>query len=119
MPAPSTLTSTGALIAEFGGKVYTSTQHATFDEKNHCEDRADRTVIVGITASLTCNCGASTQWSLPASSGHKVVCRRYFRCAGTEVDPDDNYLTIVRTAAPEPPCAHWAELPLTMSEDDA
>jgi hypothetical protein len=113
MPTLSTPVATGALIAEFDGKMYVSMRPATFDIERHTQDFVDRTVIVASTAVLKCDCGASTEWNPSAVPGGVTAYHYYYKGS----DPVDvrYHLKIVRTATTEPICDHWLEVPLTLA----
>lgn len=120
MPTPSIFVSTAAaLIAEFGGQLYVSIQHAQLDRdgryKTHFDDdgNADRVEFVEDAVTLSCDCGASVEW-IRSPAEVDAYAWLYFR--PTEKTDDPRYhLTIVRTPRSEPPCEHWSQIPLTLA----
>jgi hypothetical protein len=104
-------TETGAFIAEFGGKLYLSMHHASYDKERLCEDFVDRVVVVDTRWTISCSCGASFEWS-SSPSEDSVVAYRYFR--PLEEAGGYCHLTVVRSAKSEPLCDHWLELPLSL-----
>ncbi|MEU2106480.1 hypothetical protein [Nocardia sp. NPDC019255] len=90
----------GALIAEFGDKMYLSMRHASIAIQRQSG-----------TAELRCSCDAVAEWNL--STGGDTTAYRYVRdaCEGAE---RGCHLVIVRSTSPEPPCEHWLHVPLKL-----
>jgi hypothetical protein len=105
----------GALIAEFGGKMYLSMRCASI--AIHRQDRVvvDRVVQTLGTAELRCGCDAVAEWNLP--TGGETTAYRYVRDA-CELAERGCHLAIVRSTSPEPPCEHWLKVPLTLDRAD-
>lgn len=109
----STPVNTGALIAEFGGKLYVSTRHATAVTENVVQDHGIRVDVVDRRARITCECGVVAEWSAPRrQSGEWNVFRLFYGDA--ETDPYGP-LTIIRAVNDTPPCDHWSEVPLKLA----
>lgn len=104
------LVAPGALIAEFGGKLYVSLRSAGFDIRHEVAEFEARAVVAGRMAHLRCECGQTSEWDAPGWG--KAVAYRY---SHSESAVDRKYhLTIVRTRLDAPPCEHWLQVPLKM-----
>lgn len=105
---PNGMLSDGALIVEFGGKLYAASRPANVGDRTDIAEYAERQVVRGRYFTITCGCGESVETSVPRpATGTSPVVYRYFR------QPKGSYLVLARTPHPDPPCEHWHELPLT------
>ncbi|MGI5223049.1 hypothetical protein [Nocardia sp. CA-290969] len=108
--ANSELVAPGALIADFGGKLYVSVKRAGFSLEPRIESGTGYTTVTSRAAELRCECGQAGEWSYPTKAD-VVVSRHWHSDSEAGRKP---HLTIVHTALHKPPCDHWIRVPLKM-----
>ncbi|MFG1794147.1 hypothetical protein [Nocardia sp. NPDC049149] len=110
----------GVVIAYFGGRPWLAMRTVTIDFERPAKTlpeelwEADRVAqwITEKVQIVSCDCGAVDVLSRPPQGGPTAAVS-YARTA-EDSNLGKNHLTIVRTAAPQPPCEHWYEIDLPL-----